>query len=248
MAPSVLPTRETLLLGSGSPAVLLTRPVIVSVAWAASGARGTTSAASTRVAKRNRRIRISRGMAERGGTRRAELACEGQRVEHRQGGRRCCRPPEAGRAFWILYAKASAHDDPARSAPVTTRRSALGWFHHARADQVIQAWELAVEVGITLGEHEVLPAGSHAAAGAFAVAGVQAVHHIHSLHHVAERREALGVLTEVVATVDHDLGGAGVGARHGEDDRSAHVARPHGIVPDRAAGPDRRHRRVTGDP
>src|SRR5690348_3430648 len=137
---------------------------MVRVACAWSGTRGTASAASTRVVERNRRIRISWDIAERGTGRQragptADVGGTLARSRRRDG---ATERAEGGTVDWILYAipivtrpddarcrhHRGRHQDKGRGAP----DGSGGDGHHGRPDQAIQQRKLPVEVGVAFGE------------------------------------------------------------------------------------------------
>ncbi len=65
---------------------------------------------------------------------------------------------------------------------------------------------------------------------ALAIARIERFHHIHALDDFPKWRKAHAVKPLVVAVIDEDLGGACVGARRGEGDRTLLVALGHRIV------------------
>ena len=99
----------------------------------------------------------------------------------------------------------------------------------SRANEPVQARELAIEVGVALFEELRLPSGAHAAAGAVSVFRIEPVHHVHAFDHLAERREARPILLRHVAGSDEDLGRSGVRGDHGEGKRAARVGCPLGV-------------------
>src|SRR5665811_221688 len=118
---------------------------------------------------------------------------------------------------------------------------------HPCAYQLIQHWEIAIEVLVAFGENAVLLAPAHAAAGVLPVSGVELVDHIHAFHHHAERCEAILVLAGHIGFRDVDLGGTCIRASHGEGKAAARVGFAHRVVRQCGGAPDGGDGGIPGD-
>src|ERR1035437_3469395 len=136
-----------------------------------------------------------------------------------------------------------------KAPPCASERSSdfFSLLVHARPDQSVQLWEIAIQVLVSFGENAVLLAPAHAAARVLPVSGVEHVYHIHAFHHHAERCEAVPILAGHVGFRDVDLRGARIRTRHGEGKAAARVGFAHRVVGQCGGAPDGGDGGIPGD-
>src|ERR1700733_1022218 len=87
-------------------------------------------------------------------------------------------PMSITRIFMLSWMLAANHVSLACLLRRRFRR--LVRFHDGGADELIQFWKLAIEMGVAAFEHLVLVAGTHASTGVFSVATVEFLDDIHA--------------------------------------------------------------------
>jgi len=118
-----------------------------------------------------------------------------------------------------------------------------GWNGRNDAGQLdfVDFGEVGSDVGIALVGDQVL-------AGGFAIAGVDFVDHVHAFDDGAKGCETHSIEARIIAKVDEELSGAGVGAGSGEDQGGTLIALHDWIVLDLGVVPDLVDGRVGAEP